>query len=111
MKILIGGAGNVGRSIVDYLSQANNDIVVIDTDKEKLDIIQKEFDVQTMLGSISHPGIQEKVGAKEADILIAVTDDDEVNLVACQVAYSLFQVPKKIARVESEYFLNPLWTR
>ncbi len=109
MKILIGGAGNVGRSIVDYLSQANNDIVVIDTDKEKLDIIQKEFDVQTMLGSISHPGIQEKVGAKEADILIAVTDDDEVNLVACQVAYSLFQVPKKIARVESEYFLNPLW--
>ena len=109
MKILIGGAGNVGRSIVDYLSQADNDIIVVDTDRERLDNIAKEFDVQTMLGSISHPGVQEKIGAKDADILIAVTNDDEVNLVACQVAYSLFQVPKKIARVESEYFLNPLW--
>ncbi|MBE6463297.1 MAG: Trk system potassium transporter TrkA [Alphaproteobacteria bacterium] len=109
MKILIGGAGNVGRSIVDYLSQADNDIIVVDTDREKLDNIAKEFDVQTILGSISHPGVQEKIGAKDADILIAVTNDDEVNLVACQVAYSLFQVPKKIARVESEYFLNPLW--
>ena len=109
MKILIGGAGNAGRSIVDYLSQADNDIIVVDTDREKLDNIAKEFDVQTILGSISHPGVQEKIGAKDADILIAVTNDDEVNLVACQVAYSLFQVPKKIARVESEYFLNPLW--
>ncbi len=109
MKIIIGGAGNVGRSIVDYLSQADNDIVVVDTDRDRLDNIAKEFDIQTMLGSISHPGVQEKIGAKNADILIAVTDDDEVNLVACQVAYSLFQIPKKIARVESEYFLNPLW--
>ena len=109
MKIIIGGAGNVGRSIVDYLSQANNDIIVVDTNKQKLDNIQKEFDIQTMQGSISHPSIQEKIGAKDADILIAVTDNDEVNLVACQVAYTLFQVPKKIARVESEYFLNPLW--
>ena len=109
MKIIIGGAGSVGRSIVDYLSQANNDIVVVDTDKDMLENIQKEFDVQTMLGSISHPHIQEKIGVKDADILIAVTDNDEVNLIACQVAYSLFNVPKKIARVESEYFLNPLW--
>ena len=109
MKILIGGAGNVGRSIVDYLSQANNDIVVVDTDKDRLEDLAKEFDVQTILGSISHPSILEKIGAKDADILIAVTNNDEVNLVACQVAYSLFQVPKKIARVDSEYFLNPLW--
>ena len=109
MKILIGGAGNVGRSIVGYLSQGNNDIVVIDTDKRKLSMIAKEFDVQTVVGSVSHPGIMEKAGAKDADILIAVTSNDEVNLVACQVAYTLFQVPKKIARVDSEYFLNPLW--
>lgn len=109
MKIIIGGAGNVGKSIVDYLSQANNDIIVVDTDKEKLDILQKEFDVQTMVGSISHPGVQEKIGAQNADILIAVSNDDEVNLVACQVAHSLFQVPKKIARIESEFLLNPLW--
>ena len=109
MKILIGGAGNVGRSIVAYLSQANNDIIVVDTDKDKLESIAKEFDVQTVEGSISHPGIQEKIDAKNADILIAVTDNDEVNLIACQVGYSLFQIPKKIARVDSEYFLNPLW--
>ena len=76
MKILIGGAGNVGRSIVDYLSQADNDIIVVDTDRERLDNIAKEFDVQTILGSISHPGVQEKIGAKDADILIAVTNDD-----------------------------------
>ncbi len=109
MKIIIGGAGHVGRSIVDYLSQANNDIIVVDTSKDKLETIAKEFDVQTVLGSISHPGVMEKIGAKDADILIAVTSDDEVNLVACQVAHSLFQIPKKIARVESEYLLNPLW--
>ncbi len=109
MKIIIGGAGHVGRSIVDYLSQANNDIIVVDKNKDNLDAIAKEFDVQTVFGSVSHPGVLEKVGAKDADILIAVTDNDEVNLVACQVAYTLFQVPKKIARVDSEYFLNPLW--
>ena len=109
MKILIGGAGNVGRSIVDYLAQANNDIIVADTNKDKLDEIAKEFDVQTLVGSISHPSTMEKMGAKDADILIAVTDNDEVNLVACQVAHTLFQIPKKIARVDSEYFLSPLW--
>lgn len=109
MKIIIGGAGHVGRSIVDYLSQANNDIIVVDNNKDHLDALAKEFDVQTVYGSVSHPGVLEKIGAKGADILIAVTDNDEVNLVACQVAYTLFQIPKKIARLDSEYFLNPLW--
>lgn len=109
MKIIVGGAGHVGHSIVDYLSQSNNDIIVVDMSKDKLAVIAKEFDVQTLQGSISHPGTMEKAGAKNADILIAVTDNDEVNLVACQVAYTLFQIPKKIARVDSEYFLNPLW--
>ena len=95
MKILIGGAGNVGRSIVDYLSQANNDIIVTDTNKERLDELAKEFDVQTLQGSISHPGIMEKMGAKGADILIAVTDNDEVNLVAnsekdCESRFRIF---------------------
>lgn len=109
MKIIVGGAGHVGHSIVDYLSQSNNDIIVVDMSKDKLELISKEFDVQTLQGSISHPGTMEKAGARDADILIAVTDNDEVNLVACQVAYTLFQLPKKIARVDSEYFLNPLW--
>lgn len=109
MKILIGGAGHVGHSIVDYLSQAENDIIVVDTDPNKLEMLAKEFDVQTVIGSISHPGVLEKIGANSADIIIAVTDNDEVNLVACQVAHTLFRIPKKIARVDSEYFLNPLW--
>ena len=109
MKIIVGGAGSVGRSIISYLSRADNDIVVIDISKERLDEISKEFDVQPVLGSVSRPDILEKVGAEGADILIAATDNDEVNLVACQVAYTLFNIKKKIARVDSEYFLSPLW--
>ncbi|MBQ8870358.1 MAG: Trk system potassium transporter TrkA [Alphaproteobacteria bacterium] len=109
MKIIVGGAGSVGRSIIGYLSRANNDIVVVDINQEKLNEISREFDVQPVLGSISHPDIQEKIGADTADILISATANDEVNLVACQVAYSLFNVPKRIARIDSEYFLNPMW--
>jgi trk system potassium uptake protein TrkA len=109
MKIVVGGASNVGKSIVGYLSLGNNDIVVVDEDPAKLDEIAKEYDVQPVLGSISHPDVQELVGMKNMDMLIAVTDSDEVNMVACQVAFTLFSVPTKIARVDSKYFLNPLW--
>jgi len=109
MKIIVGGAGSVGRSIISYLNRADNDIVVIDINQERLDEISKEFDVQPILGSVSRPDILEKVGAENADILIAATNNDEVNLVACQVAFTLFNVPKKIARIDSEYFLSPLW--
>ncbi len=109
MKIVVGGASNVGKSIVGYLSMGNNDIVVVDEDSAKLDEISKEYDVQPFLGSISHPDVQESIGMKNMDMLIAVTDSDEINMIACQVAYTLFNVPKKIARVDSKYFLNPLW--
>lgn len=109
MKIVVGGASSVGKSIVGYLSLGNNDIVVVDEDSAKLDEIAKEYDVQPVLGSISHPDIQESVGMKNMDMLIAVTDNDEINMIACQVAYTLFNVPRKIARVDSQYFLNPLW--
>lgn len=109
MRIIVGGAGSVGRSIIGYLSRASNDIIVVDTNQERLNEISREFDVQPVLGSISHPDIQEKIGAKTADILIAATSNDEVNMVACQVAYSLFNVPKRIARIDSEHFLNPMW--
>lgn len=109
MKIAVGGATGVGKSIVGYLSLGSNDIVVVDENAENLNEIAKEYDVQPVLGSISHPDIQESIGMKNMDMLIAVTDSDEVNMVACQVAYTLFNVPRKIARVDSEYFLNPLW--
>ena len=109
MRIIVGGAGNVGKSIVRYLSQGNNDIIVIDINQQNLDELAKEYDIQPVLGSVSHPDILEMIDADKADMIIAATDIDEVNLVACQVAYSLFNVPKKIARVDSKYFLNPLW--
>lgn len=109
MKIVIGGATNVGRSIVGYLSFGNNDIIVVDENVQKLDELAKEYDIQPVLGSISHPDVQESIGMKNADMLIAVTDNDEVNLIACQVAYTLFNVAQKIARVDSKYFLNPMW--
>ena len=109
MKIVVGGASSVGKSIVGYLSLGNNDIVVVDENSAKLDEIAKEYDVQPVLGSISHPDIQESIGMKNMDMLIAVTDSDEINMIACQVAYTLFNVPRKIARVDSQYFLNPLW--
>lgn len=109
MKIIVCGAGSVGKSIVGYLSQGSNDIVVIDTDAKKLADISKEWDIQPINGSSSHPDILEKAGAKNADILIAATNYDEVNLTTCQVAHSLFNVPKKIARIDSAAFLDPQW--
>ena len=109
MKIVVGGATSAGKSIVAYLSMGNNDIVVVDEDASTLDDVAKLYDVQPVLGSISNPDVQQSVGMNTADMLIAVTDSDEVNLIACQVAYTLFNVPKKIARVDSKYFLNPMW--
>lgn len=109
MKIIVGGAGNVGRSIVGYLTQGNNDIIVIDTDNAKLDELSKEYDIQPIAGSASHPDILEKAGAGSADMIIAATDIDEVNMVACQIAYSQFNIQKKIARIDSRSFLDPEW--
>lgn len=109
MKIIVCGAGSVGRSIVSYLVQGNNDIIVIDTDSKKLEEVSKEWDIQPINGSASHPDILDKAGAKNADIIIAATNSDEVNLIVCQVAQSLFNVPKKIARIDSSAFLAPQW--
>lgn len=109
MKIIVCGAGSVGRSIVSYLVKGNNDIVVIDDNQRYLDEISKEFDVLPVLGMPSHPDILERADASRADLLLAVTDTDEVNMVICQIAHSLFNVPHKIARIDSEDFLDPLW--
>lgn len=110
MKIIVGGAGSVGKSIVSYLVKGNNDIIVIDNNQSQLDEIAKEFDVLPILGEVSHPSILERAGAAEADLLVAVTNIDEVNMVCCQVAHTLFHVPKKIARISSEDFLDSLWS-
>lgn len=79
-------------------------------DQKKLDELSQIADVRPVSGSVSYPGILEKAGAKSSDLLIAVTDSDETNMVACQVAYSMFNLPKRIARLDSEAYLSPLWS-
>ena len=86
MKIIVCGAGSVGRSIVSYLVKGNNDVTVIDNNQKRLDDLAQEFDILPILGSSSHPSVLEKADAAKAKLLIAATNDDEVNLVTCSVA-------------------------
>lgn len=101
MKIIILGAGAVGTSIANILAGENNDISVIDTDVYRLRDLQDRLDIKTVNGMGSHPGVLRAAGAEDADMLIAVTSSDETNMVACQVAYTLFRIPTKIARIRS----------
>ena len=109
MKIIVCGAGSVGQSIVSYLTKGNNDIAVIDNNQRRLDELSKEYDILPVLGEASHPDILERAGGKEAELILAVTDSDEVNMMVCQIAYTLFNIPRKIARIDSEVFLDPIW--
>lgn len=109
MKIIVCGAGQVGQSVVSYLVKGNNDIIVIDNNPRALEELSKEFDVLPIQGQPSHPDVLEKAGAKDCDMILAVTEFDEMNMVICQLAYTLFNIPKKIASVNSETFLDPLW--
>lgn len=104
MKIIILGAGQVGSTLADNLARENNDVTVVDTNSQLLAELQDRLDIRTVQGFASHPDVLIRAGARDADMLIAVTDSDEINMVACQVAYTLFQTPTKIARVRaSEY--------
>ncbi|MGB8274094.1 MAG: Trk system potassium transporter TrkA, partial [Alphaproteobacteria bacterium] len=109
MKFIICGAGQVGSTIASHLAAEDNDVVVVDQSEDLIKKITDAFDVQGVVGFGSHPEILEKAGAGDADMLIAVTRDDEVNMVACQVAHSLFHVPTKIARVRHPSYLQPMW--
>ncbi|MCU0839210.1 MAG: Trk system potassium transporter TrkA [Rhodospirillales bacterium] len=109
MKIVICGAGQVGFSIARQLSMENNDITVIDTAPELIRRINDSLDAQGVVGHASRPDVLERAGIGDADMIIAVTQTDEVNMVACQVAHSLFQVPVKIARVREQSYLDPAW--
>ncbi|MFZ9036094.1 MAG: Trk system potassium transporter TrkA [Francisellaceae bacterium] len=103
MKIIILGAGQVGTSLAKNL-QHEHDISIIDKDAVKLQKIQNHFDVRTIYGSASHPNILDEAGAIDADMIIAVTNNDEVNIVACQIAYSLYKIPTKIARLRNKNY-------
>lgn len=109
MKIIVGGANSISRSIIGYLSNGNNDIVVIDDDEQALNDLAKEWDVLPIFGRVSHPDILKKAEASTADLLIAATDSDEVNMVACQAAYTLFDIPRRVARIDSRVYLKATW--
>lgn len=109
MKVVIAGAGRVGYNLAKYLSVGTNDVTIIDHSEELLRRISDAIDVQPIIGYASHPEILEKAGLQEADLLIAVTGSDEVNIVACEVANSLFNVKKKIARIRNQSYLDPNW--
>lgn len=109
MKVIICGAGQVGSNIARYLASEGNHVTVIDQSPELIQRIHDTLDVQAMVGYASHPDVLEAAGAAEADMVLAVTQIDEVNMMSCQVAGSLFNVPTKIARVRSQSYLQPIW--
>ncbi len=106
MQIIILGAGQVGSSLAQHLSSEANDITVVDHDGAVLRELQERLDLRTVVGQGSHPDVLERAGAADADMVVAVTNSDEVNMVACQVAYTLFQTPTKIARVRTASYLR-----
>ena len=109
MKVIICGAGQVGYHIASYLASEQNDVTVIDQEPELIARVNETLDVQAFVGNASQPDVLENAGAADADMIIAVTFADEVNMVACQVAHSLFNVPTKIARIRQQSFLEPVW--
>ena len=106
MKILILGAGQVGSSVAYNLASEANDITVVDTRPEILRDLQDRLDLRTVVGQGSHPNVLAQAGAEDADMIIAVTNSDETNMVACQVAYTLYHTPTKIARVRAAEYLS-----
>jgi trk system potassium uptake protein TrkA len=109
MRVIVCGAGRVGYSIASYLSRENNDVTVIDHDADMIARVNSNLDANGIVGTASSPEILDKAGASDADMIAAVTHRDEVNMVACQVAHSIFNVPKKIARIRNQVFRDPAW--
>ena len=110
MKVIICGAGEVGYNIARYLATEGNDITVIDQSRELIRRISDSLDVAGIIGHASQPDVLENAGIKDSEMIIAVTQVDEVNMIACQVAHSLFNVPTKIARIRSQSYLHPVWS-
>ena len=105
MKIIILGANQVGSTLAETLANEANDITVVDADTERLRELKDHIDISTVAGHPSLPDVLEKAGGQDADMIIAVTESDEVNMVACRVAYSLFQTQKKICRIRASSYL------
>lgn len=106
MNIIICGAGKVGSTIAKLLSEQGHSITVIDQSSEDIQKISDTLDIKAIVGKATYPSILEKANAEEADMIIAVTRNDEINMVICQIAFSIFKIPKKIARIRSQDYLN-----
>jgi len=109
MKTIICGAGEVGYSIADKLTNENFEVTVIDESQESLNKISENLDVKVIKGVPSLPSVLIKAGAKDCEIIIAVTKSDEMNMITCQIGYSLFNIPKKIARIRQQDYLKGEW--
>lgn len=108
MKILILGASQVGTSIAEVLVGEENDVTIVDINKSVLQQLQNRLDIRTVTGNAAHPSVLRAAGAEDASLILAVTDNDEVNMVACQIAEAFFSTPTKIARIRAkEYLKNP----
>ncbi len=106
MNIIICGAGRVGYTIAKILTEQNHSITVIDQSSEDIQKINDNLDVKAIVGKATSPNVLEKANTNDADMIIAVTRNDEINMLICQIAYSIFKVPKKIARIRSQDYLN-----
>ena len=111
MNIIICGAGRVGFTIAKILSEQGHSITVIDQSSEDIQKIDETLDVKSIVGKATYPSILEKANASEADMIIAVTRNDEINMLICQIAFSIFNVQKKIARIRSREFLEGKWSK
>ncbi len=111
MNIIICGAGRVGFTIAKILTEQNHSITVIDQSSEDIQKINESLDVKAIVGKATSPIVLENANTKDADMIIAVTRNDEINMMICQIAYSLFKIPKKIARVRAQDYLNPKFSK
>jgi len=111
MNIIICGAGRVGFTIAKILSEQGHSITIIDQSSDDIQKIDDILDVKAIVGKATYPSILEKANASDADMVIAVTRNDEINMLICQIAFSIFNVPKKIARIRSQDYLNPKFTK
>ena len=107
MNIIICGAGRVGYTIAKLLSEQDHSVTVIDQSSEDIQKINDDLDVKSIVGKATYPSVLEKANAEDADMIIAVTRNDEINMLICQIAFSIFKITKKIARIRSQDYLNP----
>ncbi len=109
MKVIICGAGQVGWQIARHLSGERNDVTVVDSNAELVRRASDTLDVQGVVGFASHPDVLERAGARDCDLIIAATHSDEVNMVTCQVAHSVFGITRKIARLRAQSYMEPVY--